>query len=123
MTSPLSTSGKMLAIVAGLALVTATVVLWGAAYKSGSLVRENADLTCRLNLAAPEPQWTKDLTRELLEKSLRAACPEVMEKAAISFAAPRWAIVRQDDLYLLLKWESVPEGLKWTLLDRAEKAP
>lgn len=120
MTSPLPTSGKTLAVVAGLALVTATVVLWGSTFQSGKLVRQNAELTYRLSLVASEPQWSEELTRQTLERSLRAARPELPADAKVSFAAPCWAIVQQEGASMILKWSPVAEGFAWSLLDRVD---
>ncbi|MDY3868518.1 MAG: hypothetical protein SOZ52_04050 [Pyramidobacter sp.] len=115
----LSPSKKILAFSAGLALVTATVVLWGVSYHSGRLVRENAELALRISSMAQEPDWTR-ISRADLEKLLREAY-ELESDVRISFAAPCWAIVVKHGETALYKWEKAGDSVTWTLLDSAKQ--
>lgn len=110
-----------MALTAALALVVCTVVLWGVVARSGKVTRDAAELAARMRLMAPEPQWNDRLNRAALEKSLRAARPNLPENAQLCFVAPCWAVVHLADSSLLLRWQSEAKDFGWTELDRATR--
>ena len=109
-------SKKMLVFSAAIALVACTVVLWGVIGHSGKLVRQNAELALAMSRMAPEPKWDASFKREILEKSLIAAYPN-LSGAQISFAAPCWTVVHTEKGSLLLKWQAEGDSFTWTVLD------
>lgn len=117
----LGPSRLALALTAALALVASTVTVWGVISNSGKVQRQNIDLALTLSRMAPEPLWDAGLSRDDLERSLKAALPNLSADAQVCFAAPEWAIVHDANVSLLLKWTHVDGGFAWQELDRAER--
>jgi len=117
----LGPSRLKLALTCALALVAATVAVWGVIWHSGKVQRQNAELVMTMARLTPEPRWENGLTRAALESSLRAARPELKADAQISFVAPNWAVVHMEGESLLLKWTRDGEAFAWTELDRAKR--
>ncbi|MBQ8090250.1 MAG: hypothetical protein IJ233_05870 [Pyramidobacter sp.] len=117
----LGPSKLTLALTAALALVAATFTVWGVISHSGKVQRQNAEFAQTLSRMAPEPKWENGLDRSGLEKSLRAARPELGENAQICFAAPNWTVVHLEGESLLLKWMREGDAFTWTELDRAKR--
>lgn len=116
----MSPSAKAMALSAALALIVCTVVFWGVVARSGKVTRAAAELAARISLLAPEPRWSGDFTRTALEKSLRAARPDLPENAQLCFIAPCWAAAHLPDSSLLLRWQPEAAGFSWTELDRTK---
>ncbi|MCI7404626.1 MULTISPECIES: hypothetical protein [unclassified Pyramidobacter] len=119
--NPLGPSAKVMALAAALALVVCTVVLWGVVARSGKVTRDSAELAARMRLMAPEPRWNDRLNRAALEKSLRAARPDLPGNAQLCFVAPCWAVVHLADSSLLLRWQPEAADFGWTELDRTQR--
>ena len=119
--NPLGPSAKVMALTAALALVVCTVVLWGVVARSGKVTRDAAELAAWMRLMAPEPRWNDRLNRAALEKSLRAARPDLPENAQLCFVAPCWAVVHLADSSLLLRWQPEAADFGWTELDRTKR--
>ena len=117
----LGPSKLTLALTAALALVAATVTVWGVISHSGKVQRQNAEFAMTMTRMAPEPAWTAELSRAALEKSLKSARPELGETAQICFAAPNWAVVHLENGSLLLKWTREGDSFTWNELDRAKR--
>ena len=107
----LGPSKLKLTLTAALALVAATVAVWGVISHSGKVQRQNAELVMTMN----------GLTRAALERSLLAARPELGKDAQLCFAAPCWAVVHREGESVLLKWTREGESFTWTELDRAKR--
>ena len=116
----LGPSKLTLALTAALALVAATVAVWGVISHSGKVQRQNAEFAMTMTRMAPEPKWTAVLSRTTLLESLYAACPE-LKSAQVCFAAPNWAIAHLEGESLLLKWSREGSTFVWTELDRAKR--
>ena len=111
--------GKLtLALTAALALVAATVTVWGVISHSGKVQRQNAEFALTMSRMAPEPKWTAELSRTALYDSLIIARPE-LKSAQVCFAAPNWAIAHLESESLLLKWTRNGDAFAWQELDRA----
>ena len=111
--------GKLtLALTAALALVAATVTVWGVISHSGKVQRQNAEFALTMSRMAPEPKWTSELSRTALYESLITARPE-LKSAQVCFAAPNWAIAHLESESLLLKWTRNGDAFAWQELDRA----
>ncbi len=110
-----------LALTAALALVAATVTVWGVIGHSGSVQRQNAEFAMTMSLMAPEPKWENGLNRRALDASLRASRPELGESARIAFAAPCWAVVHTESESLLLRWTREGDSFFWREIDRAAR--
>ncbi|MBR1897219.1 MAG: hypothetical protein IJ822_10595 [Pyramidobacter sp.] len=117
----LGPSKLKLTLTAALALVAATVAVWGVISHSGKVQRQNAELVMTMTRMTPEPKWENGLTRAALERSLLAARPELGKDAQLCFAAPCWAVVHREGESLLLKWTREGESFTWTELDRAKR--
>lgn len=117
----LGPSRLALALTAALALVASTVTVWGVISRSGKVQRQNLELAMTMSRMAPEPRWDASLSREELERSLKAARPDLGDDAQVCFAAPNWAVVHREGNSLLLKWARTGAGFDWQELDRAER--
>ena len=62
----LGPSKLTLALTAALALVAATVAVWGVISHSGKVQRQNAEFAMTMTRMAPEPKWTAELSRTAL---------------------------------------------------------
>ncbi len=110
-----------LALTAALALVAATVTVWGVIGHSGKVQRQNAEFAMAMSVMVPEPTWGNGLSRRALAASLRAARPELGDGARIGFAAPCWAVVHTERESLLLKWTREGDSFTWREIDRAAR--
>ncbi len=117
----LGPSKLKLALTAALALVAATVTVWGVISHSGKVQRQNAELAMTMSRLAAEPKWEGSLTRAALIKSLTATRPELAANAQICFAAPCWAVIHIEGGSLLLKWTREGETFVWRELDRLKR--
>ena len=68
----LGPSKLKLALTAALALVAATVAVWGVISHSGKVQRQNAEFAMTMTRMAPEPKWTAELSRTALLGALAA---------------------------------------------------
>ena len=116
----LGPSKLTLALTAALALVAATVAVWGVISHSGKVQRQNAEFAMTMTRMAPEPKWTAELSRTALLESLYAVRPE-LKSAQVCFAAPNWTIAHLEGESLLLKWSREGSAFVWTELDRAKR--